>query len=99
LRNLHHEQKCKDPKGGTPAQKILNVGKEDVPIIDFTHNENILSIADKYKMVKFQMNPTPNWGPQSRPGKEKKDTKAKSHNLKRVENRKRDRDNEDELVI
>lgn len=81
LRSLHKSQGAKGAKEFSPASKIL-----ETPIttsIDFSSNPLVETNSIRFKMIRFQMNPAPNWGPKSRPGKEKKDTKPTKQKRKR----------------
>jgi tRNA (guanine26-N2/guanine27-N2)-dimethyltransferase len=61
----------------SPAQKILkskpryffDLRSND---ISFELNSEWEPLSSKLNLVRYQPNPTPNWGPQARPGKEQK---------------------------
>jgi tRNA (guanine26-N2/guanine27-N2)-dimethyltransferase len=55
----------------SPARKIL-----DAPAkfeADFTRHEDAVAHSRSDRLVRYQVNPTPNWGPKARAGKPKKD--------------------------
>jgi len=58
-------------KTGSPAFKIYQSPKQFD--IDFTLHTKARPSSKKFKMVRYQANPTPNWGPKSRPKKRKHD--------------------------
>ncbi|KAI8915819.1 N2,N2-dimethylguanosine tRNA methyltransferase [Gorgonomyces haynaldii] len=59
----------KDPQSQSPSTIILS--KEAKVPADFTDPNQHMPDSIKYKLVRFQMNPAPNWGPMSRPNKRK----------------------------
>ncbi|KAF8610125.1 TRM-domain-containing protein [Ceratobasidium sp. AG-I] len=53
-------------KDGSPAKKLLE--KEPIEEADFSTHPKAISRASQVKLVRYQQNPTANWGPGSRPG-------------------------------
>jgi len=60
-----HPVKMSNIKDGTPAMSLLS--KEPSKIADFTTHPSAID-SSSVKLVRYQQNPTPNWGPGSRAG-------------------------------
>ncbi|GAB5592984.1 RNA methyltransferase tRNA(m5U54)methyltransferase [Umbelopsis nana] len=56
----------------SPARKIL--AQEPKFEANFTRHKDAIPPSRHIKLVRYQVNPTPNWGPKARAGKPKKDT-------------------------
>ncbi|KAI7860977.1 N2,N2-dimethylguanosine tRNA methyltransferase [Circinella umbellata] len=54
----------------SPARAIL--AKEPSIEVDFTRHPDAVSKSQSVKLVRYQLNPTPNWGPKARAGKKRK---------------------------
>ncbi|KAG2180271.1 hypothetical protein INT43_004060 [Umbelopsis isabellina] len=55
----------------SPARKILEAPAKFEA--DFTRHEDAIPPSRNVRLVRYQVNPTPNWGPKARAGKPKKD--------------------------
>lgn len=56
----------------SPARKIL--AQEPKFEASFTRHKDAIPPSRHIKLVRYQVNPTANWGPKARAGKPKKDT-------------------------
>ena len=54
----------------SPARKIL--AKEPTIEVDFTKHPKAVSESKADNLVRYQINPTPNWGPKARSGQKRK---------------------------
>jgi len=69
----NHPVKMENVKDNSPTKHLLSI--EPKLDVNWTRNPASVSSVSKIKLVRYQQNPTPNWGPGSKPGKRKRDTK------------------------
>ncbi|CEL52430.1 tRNA (guanine-N2-)-methyltransferase [Rhizoctonia solani AG-1 IB] len=62
--------KMENVKDGSPTRKLLS--KEPTEEANFSRHPQAISRASQVKLVRYQQNPTPNWGPGSRPNASKR---------------------------
>ncbi|KAB5595291.1 TRNA (guanine-N2-)-methyltransferase [Ceratobasidium theobromae] len=62
--------KMENVKDGSPAKKLLS--KEPTQEANFSRHPQAISRASQVKLVRYQQNPAPNWGPGSRPSAAKR---------------------------
>ncbi|CAE6474058.1 unnamed protein product [Rhizoctonia solani] len=62
--------KMDNVKDGSPTKKLLS--KEPTEEADFSRHPEAISRASQIKLVRYQQNPAPNWGPGSRPNASKR---------------------------
>ncbi|CAE6354738.1 unnamed protein product [Rhizoctonia solani] len=62
--------KMENVKDGSPTKKLLS--KEPTEEANFSRHPQAISRASQIKLVRYQQNPAPNWGPGSRPNASKR---------------------------
>ncbi|CAE6534161.1 unnamed protein product [Rhizoctonia solani] len=62
--------KMENVKDGSPTKKLLS--KEPTEEANFSRHPQAISRASQIKLVRYQQNPAPNWGPGSRPSASKR---------------------------
>ncbi|KAJ1310418.1 hypothetical protein OPQ81_007152 [Rhizoctonia solani] len=62
--------KMENIKDGSPTKKLLS--KEPTEEANFSRHPQAISNASHVKLVRYQQNPAPNWGPGSRPSANKR---------------------------
>ncbi|KAG8733180.1 RNA methyltransferase tRNA(m5U54)methyltransferase [Ceratobasidium sp. 423] len=62
--------KMENVKDGSPTRKLLS--KEPTEEANFSRHPQAISRASQVKLVRYQQNPAPNWGPGSRPNASKR---------------------------
>ncbi|CAE6433487.1 unnamed protein product [Rhizoctonia solani] len=62
--------KMENVKDGSPTKKLLS--KEPTEEANFSRHPQAISRASQVKLVRYQQNPAPNWGPGSRPNASKR---------------------------
>ncbi|CAE6539109.1 unnamed protein product [Rhizoctonia solani] len=62
--------KMENVKDGSPTKKLLS--KEPAEEANFSKHPQAISRASQIKLVRYQQNPAPNWGPGSRPNASKR---------------------------
>lgn len=66
----------------SPARKIL--AQPPKFEADFTRHKEAIPPSKNIKLVRYQVNPTPNWGPKARAGKPKKETPPQEHKKRKL---------------